>query len=53
MTLMVSDQYARFVLQPVPPGDYKLFAWEDLEPYGFYDRDFVRRDETRDGGQDY
>src|SRR5688572_26315715 len=29
---MVSDQYGRFVLQPVPPGDYKLFAWDGQEP---------------------
>jgi len=44
---MVSDQYGHFVLPPVPPGDYKLFAWDGLEPYGFYDREFVRRYETR------
>ena len=44
---MVSDQYGHFVLRPVPPGDYKLFAWDDLEPYGFYDRDLVRRYEAR------
>ena len=43
---MISDQYGRFVLQPVPPGDYRLFAWDGLEPYGFYDRDFVRRYEA-------
>jgi len=44
---VASDQEGRFVLQPVPPGDYKLFAWADLQPYGFYDLDFVRRYESR------
>jgi protocatechuate 3,4-dioxygenase beta subunit len=38
----MSDQHGRFDLQSIPPGDYKLFAWEDLEPYGYYDADFVR-----------
>jgi len=44
---VASDQEGRFVLQPVPPGDYKLFAWAELHPYGFYDLDFVRRYESR------
>jgi hypothetical protein len=38
----MSDQHGRFDLQSIPPGDYKLFAWEDLEPYGYYDADVVR-----------
>lgn len=38
----MTDQYGRFALQSIPPGDYRLFAWEDLEPYAYYDADFVR-----------
>ena len=43
----VSDQDGRFALNIVPPGDYKLFAWDHLDTYGFYDVDFVRRYEAR------
>ena len=39
---MVTDQYGRFDLPSIAPGDYRLFAWEDLEPYAYYDADFVR-----------
>jgi hypothetical protein len=38
----MSDQHGRFDLQSVPPGDYRLFAWEELEPFAYYDADFVR-----------
>ena len=41
-----SDQNGRFDLESVPPGDYKLFAWDDLEPYGYFDAEFVRRYEA-------
>ncbi len=39
---VVTDQYGRFDLQSIAPGDYRLFAWEDVEPYAYYDADFVR-----------
>lgn len=38
----VSDQNSHFTLQGIAPGDYLLFAWEDLEPYRYYDPEFVR-----------
>jgi hypothetical protein len=29
-------------MQAIAPGDYLLFAWENLEPYRYYDPEFVR-----------
>jgi hypothetical protein len=43
---VTSDQNGRFAIRAIPPGDYKLFAWEDLEPNAYYDSDFVRKYET-------
>jgi hypothetical protein len=41
-----TDQNGKFILPTIPPGNYKLFAWEDLEPYGYFDPDFVRQYEA-------
>lgn len=30
-------------MRTVPPGDYKLFVWEDLEPGAYNDPDFIRK----------
>ncbi len=27
-----TDQNGHFILQGLPPGDYKVFAWEKIEP---------------------
>jgi Carboxypeptidase regulatory-like domain len=39
----VSDQNGRFTMQTILPGNYKLFAWEDIEPYAYLDPDFLRK----------
>jgi hypothetical protein len=31
----------------LPPGDYKLFAWEELEGESFKDPDFLKTFESR------
>jgi 5-hydroxyisourate hydrolase-like protein (transthyretin family) len=41
-----TDQTGRFVMRGVTPGDYKLFAWEALENYGYFDPDVMRRAEA-------
>jgi 5-hydroxyisourate hydrolase-like protein (transthyretin family) len=41
-----TDQDGRFVIRGVTPGDYKLFAWEALENYGYFDPDLLRRSES-------
>ena len=38
-----SDQNGLFSIPTIVPGDYKLFAWEDIEPYAYMDPDFLRR----------
>jgi hypothetical protein len=40
-----SDQAGRFTLRSIAPGDYKLFAWQDLEPFGYFDPDLLRKSE--------
>jgi len=42
-----TDQNGRFTLTAVPPGDYKLFAWESIEEFGWFDPDVLSRAETR------
>ncbi len=42
-----ADDAGRFVLRGIPPGDYRLFAWEDVEPGAWLDRDFMRDYEGR------
>jgi hypothetical protein len=40
-----SDQAGAFTIRSIAPGNYKLFAWEDLEPNGYFDPDLLRRSE--------
>ena len=42
-----TDQLGRFLLQGIPPGDYKLFAWESLSPGAYTSSDFLRPFESR------
>jgi hypothetical protein len=37
-----ADQYGRFELQTLPPGEYKLFAWEDIEPTSWFDPEVLK-----------
>jgi len=38
---VTTDQYGRFNIKGVAPGDYKLFAWEDVETGAYEDPDFL------------
>jgi hypothetical protein len=42
-----TDQYGRFDLRGIPPGDYKLFSWEEVEPGAWEDPEFLRPFETK------
>jgi protocatechuate 3,4-dioxygenase beta subunit len=42
-----SDQNGRFTFRGLPPGDYKVFAWELLEPFAYYDPEVMRVFEAR------
>jgi hypothetical protein len=37
-----SDQSGRFTLKGVEPGDYKLYAWDDLESGAYMDPDVMK-----------
>lgn len=41
------DQYGRFSLTGIPPGTYRLFAFEELEPGAHQDPDFIAAFENR------
>ena len=38
--LVTSDASGNFTLHGLPPGDYKIFAWEEVETNAWMDRDF-------------
>lgn len=42
-----TDQDGGFAIQAVLPGDYKVFAWEDLEPGIYQNAQFLKEVETR------
>lgn len=37
-----TDQYGRFTLRGIPPGEYKLFAWEEIEQGAYQDAEFLK-----------
>jgi hypothetical protein len=39
---ITTDQSGNFSFKSLTPGDYKVFAWEDLEPGAFMDPEFIR-----------
>jgi hypothetical protein len=42
-----TDASGRFVMRGVPPGDYKLFAWESMVPFAYQNAAFIAKDENR------
>jgi Carboxypeptidase regulatory-like domain len=43
----LTDASGRFQIQGLPPGEYKIFAWEDADKEAIMDLDFVRSYEER------
>jgi hypothetical protein len=41
------NENGRFTLPTVPPGTYRLYAWEDLEVAQHYDPDFLKPFESQ------
>jgi hypothetical protein len=37
-----TDEKGRFIFRFVPPGDYRVFAWEVLEPNSYYDPEVIK-----------
>jgi hypothetical protein len=42
-----TDATGRFVFRSVPPGDYRVFGWEALESYAYFDPELLRRVEAQ------
>jgi len=40
---VTTDANGRFTFALVPPGDFKVFAWESIEPYAWFDPDIQAR----------
>jgi hypothetical protein len=40
-----ADQDGRFTISTIAPGDYKVFAWESIEPFSWFDPEILRREE--------
>ena len=40
-----TDQQGRFVMKAIPPGDYTLVAWEEIEDGAYYDPEVLKKDE--------
>jgi hypothetical protein len=43
----VTGQNGHFTLRGILPGEYRLFAWEDIEPFAYFDLDLLTRFEPR------
>jgi hypothetical protein len=45
--IVTTDAAGRFRIPNIPPEDYKLFAWEDVETNAWLDPQFIRLDEEQ------
>jgi hypothetical protein len=43
----ITDASGRFHFDRVPPGDYKVFSWEEVEDGAWYDPEFMKANESR------
>jgi hypothetical protein len=43
----VTDQTGYFTIGSLAPGDYTLFAWNQIQPNRYYDPDFLKSVESR------
>ncbi len=42
-----TDQNGMFVFKALAPGDYRLFAWEEVDPYAWRDPEHLKQFETK------
>jgi hypothetical protein len=47
--LVTTDATGNFTLKGLPPGDYKFFAWEEVETNAWMDRDFRQPFDNQSG----
>jgi len=39
----VTDKDGHFTIRGIPPGEYKVFAWEAIEQFAYFDPDVLRQ----------
>ena len=44
---VTSDTAGRFSIPNITPGDYTLAAWENIEPFSFFDANLIREAEAQ------
>jgi hypothetical protein len=44
---LLTDANGAFRFGSVPPGDYRVFAWDALDSYAYFDQDLLRRLESQ------
>jgi len=44
---IVADDQGRFTISGVAPGDYQAFAWKTIEPYRYFDSEYVAAFESQ------
>jgi protocatechuate 3,4-dioxygenase beta subunit len=44
---VITDENGRFLVSAVPPGDYKLFSWESIQEFAWFDAEVMARFESR------
>jgi protocatechuate 3,4-dioxygenase beta subunit len=42
----ITNQDGRFTIRGLTPGDYRLLAWEDIEPFAYFDAEVIRQYEA-------
>jgi uncharacterized surface anchored protein len=45
--IATTDQNGHFSLTGIPPGEYRLYAWEDIEPGAYTDPEFLKPHEGK------
>jgi hypothetical protein len=38
----IADSIGHFIIRGIEPGEYKVFAWDAIEEYAYFDPDFLR-----------
>jgi carboxypeptidase family protein len=44
---VTADINGRFTIRGIPPGNYRLYAWEEIEPYAYFDPEVVQQVESQ------
>ena len=42
-----ADKNGQYRISGIAPGNYKLYAWENLEPYSYFDPEVLKKFESR------